>query len=138
MEIVSALHDLGSLYGEMVQIHDDLKDSLTVPASTDWLKGHSSLPILFARSVSHPQRELFLRIQQDLTVPGALQEAQNILLRCGAVSYCIKQLLDRGEMAKERLSAILLVNPDPLDVILNQVLQPAKKILENPANVLPG
>jgi geranylgeranyl pyrophosphate synthase len=137
-DMISALNKVGSLYGEMVQIHDDLKDALTVPASADWLSGHSSLPILFARSVSHPQRDLFLRLQQDLSVSGALQEAQKILVRCGAVSYCIKQLLERGEMARELLSAIPLVNPGPLNVILDQVVQPAKKILENLANVFPA
>lgn len=40
------------LYGEM--IHDNLNDTMVVPANPDWLQGRKPLPILFAQTVEHP------------------------------------------------------------------------------------
>jgi geranylgeranyl pyrophosphate synthase len=87
------LKRLGELYGEMIQIHDDLNDTMAVPAISDWLQGRKPLPILFAQSVSHPQRARFKELNQNISAENALQEAQDILIRCGAVSYCVDQLL---------------------------------------------
>lgn len=137
-EIVTALSKVGFLYGEMIQIHDDLKDALSTPAASDWQSGHGSLPILFASIVAHPERELFLQLQQDISVFGALQEAQNILLRSGAVSYCIKQLLDRGTAARRCLNNILLVDRRPVEELLDQVMRPAVQIIGSLAIPVPA
>jgi geranylgeranyl diphosphate synthase type I len=50
------LGEWGRGYGEIVQIHDDLSDSLATPASPDWIQGRASLPILFAQIVQHPEQ----------------------------------------------------------------------------------
>jgi len=52
------LERLGKLYGEIIQVYDDLNDTLAVPAKPDWLQGRNPLPILFALQVDHPDRVL--------------------------------------------------------------------------------
>jgi geranylgeranyl diphosphate synthase, type I len=89
----------GEVYGEMIQIHDDLHDSLATPASSDWLQNRTPLPILYPQVVDHPERERFLTLRQTITDPDALREAQQILIRCGALSYGIHHLLIRQRRA---------------------------------------
>ena len=87
------LNRLGRLYGESIQIHDDLNDSLAVPANPDWSGNRAPLPILFAQVVNHPDRDRFLALRREISDPNNLTAAQAILVRCGAVSYCLDQIL---------------------------------------------
>ena len=86
VETAERLKNLGCLYGEMIQIHDDIHDSMETSANPDWIQGRFSLPILFASLVNHPEQARFLELSQHITESGALQEAQGILIRCGAIS----------------------------------------------------
>jgi geranylgeranyl pyrophosphate synthase len=104
-EVAEQLRALGHLYGEMIQIHDDFNDTMAEPANPDWMQGRAPLPILFAQTVEHPERERFLQLKAELPDPAALIEAQAILLRCGAVSYSIHQLLHRHQAATNLLAA---------------------------------
>jgi hypothetical protein len=83
----------------MIQIHDDLNDAIEIPASQDWILGRPSLPILFAKLVNHPERERFIKLQKDFSSLERLEEAQSILVRCSALSYCIDQPLYRYNQA---------------------------------------
>jgi geranylgeranyl pyrophosphate synthase len=60
LETAEQLKKLGCLYGEMIQIHDDMHDSMETPANPDWIQGRSPLPILFASQVKHPEQERFV------------------------------------------------------------------------------
>jgi geranylgeranyl pyrophosphate synthase len=64
----NSIKQLGALYGEMIQIHDDLNDCLATPAAPDWQQGRCSLPILFAEKVIHPEQERFLSLQTILLI----------------------------------------------------------------------
>lgn len=131
LEAAAQLKDLGVIYGEMVQIHDDLDDTLAVPAKPDWNEGRAPLPILFAREVKHPSRsrfvELLARVREDAT---ALEEAQQILIASGAVSYCIHQLLQRYDLAQGVSSGILLERRDVLVGIFEGIMQPVFTLLQ--------
>jgi len=135
---VQALRHTGRLYGEMIQIHDDLKDALAIPATPDWQPGRASLPVLFACTVAHPWREKFQRLRQDLANPGALREAQAILLRCGAVSYCLQQLLEREALARQVLERLNLTDRAPVDELLGRVTRPVKAIFDHLAIAPPA
>jgi geranylgeranyl pyrophosphate synthase len=121
---------IGSLYGEIIQIHDDLNDTMAVPANPDWLQGRSPLPILFAQSVDHPERSRFKTLCQSITEEGALQEAQEIIIRCGAVSYCVDQLLRRYHSAREILQTVELARPDLIESLLEKVVAPVWKLFD--------
>jgi geranylgeranyl pyrophosphate synthase len=124
-----SLKNFGGLYGEIIQIHDDLGDSLSPKNITDWTNGRSPLPILFAQIVDHPDQKHFLELRAQITSPGALKEAQTILLRSGAVSYAIHQLIQRYKQAKADLYTYNLPNPNILSELLEKTISPVKSLL---------
>jgi geranylgeranyl pyrophosphate synthase len=129
-ESANGLKRLGELYGEIIQIHDDLNDTMAQPANPDWLQGRKPLPVLFALSVDHPQREQFIELYQNISAEGALQEAQEVLIRCGAVSYCVDQLLRRHRAAQEILDKVPLSNKGTVDSIMDAILAPVQRLFE--------
>ena len=124
------LAQLGRIYGEMSQIHDDLNDTMAVPANADWLQKRKPLPILFALTVEHPQRARFLNLYQNISKESALQEAQEILIRCGAVSYCVDQLLHRYQRAKGILGESSLSDKEPVASLVEEVIAPVYRLFE--------
>lgn len=124
-ETAGRVRELGQLYGEMIQIHDDVNDTLTIPAKPDWDEGRAPLPILFAQLVDHPMRRRFEELRPHVgNSSQVLEEAQEILIRCGAVSYCIHQLLKRYETVKGILSGLALARGDVLEKVFDDVVQP--------------
>jgi len=126
--VAEQLRQIGLLYGEMIQIHDDLSDAMAVPANPDWVLGRSPLPILFAQVVDHPDRARFLELRRAIPDPDALAEAQTLLLRCGAVSYGVHQLLTRHQSAAAMLRAMPLLQPAGLQVLLDDVVAPVQRL----------
>jgi len=124
------LERLGRLYGEMIQIHDDLNDTMAVPANPDWLQKRRPLPILFALSVEHPDRKRFVDLYEDISMGNALQEAQEILIRCGAVSYCVDQLIRRHQAAQDILNKTPLANKEAVDSLIEDVIAPVWKLFQ--------
>jgi geranylgeranyl pyrophosphate synthase len=122
------IEQFGNLYGEMIQIHDDLNDTMAAPANPDWRLDRSSLPILFAQVVEHAGKERFLELRQTISDPVALTEAQTILIRCGAVSYCIDQLLRRHQAAQKILDVVSLPRSEGLKDLLNGVVEPVRNL----------
>jgi geranylgeranyl pyrophosphate synthase len=83
IHVADFLKQWGCIYGEMIQIHDDLNDAMATPANPDWTLGRSSLPILFAQSVDHAERERFFTLRHQLQTVSDLDlltEAQSILI----------------------------------------------------------
>ena len=130
LETAERLKDLGCLYGEMIQIHDDMHDSMETPANPDWMQGRFPLPILFASLVKHSQQAHFLELKEQISQPEALKEAQEILIRCGAISYCADQLIQKYEEARQILDDIPLVNPGPVASLLKKVITPVHELLQ--------
>ena len=129
-EIANELKRLGELYGEMIQIHDDLNDTMAVPANPDWLQGRKPLPILFAQTVEHPDRERFMHLYQKVSAEDALKEAQEILIRCGAVSYCIDQLLRRHQAAQAILDKTPLPNKEMIGSVIEAIIAPVHRLFD--------
>ncbi len=124
------LKELGRLYGEMIQIHDDLNDSLETQANPDWVQKRSPLPILFAKLVDHPDRARFTTLSRNIHAPGALEEAQEILIRCGAVSYCVDQLTRRNQSARAKLAVLPLKKRESVEGLFERVIAPVWNVLE--------
>ena len=62
--------------------------------------------------------------------PGALEEAQGILIRCGAVAYCADQLTRRDLSARAMLDALPPVRRGPLEGLFERVIAPVWKLFE--------
>ncbi|MFC1878689.1 polyprenyl synthetase family protein [Chloroflexota bacterium] len=129
-EIAAQVKKVGLVYGEMVQIHDDLNDTMEVPANPDWTLGRSPLPILFAQNVDHRDRSRFIELCEAIPDPGALDEAQNILIRCGAVSFAVDQLLRRNQTAQEMITGTRLANSEALEGVLADLVDPIRDLFE--------
>jgi geranylgeranyl pyrophosphate synthase len=136
-ETVARLEQLGGLYGEMIQIHDDLNDSLAQPAGSDWLLGRSSLPLLFARTVNHPWQVEFNQLCGTISDPAALAAAQTILIRCGALSYCVACLLERHQKVQTILNKVRLPHPQEIAGLLAHLIAPVQR-LRRSLNVSPA
>ena len=124
------LEELGRLYGEMIQIHDDLNDTMTIPANPDWLQKRKPMPILFALTVEHPDRARFMELYEDISAENALQEAQEILIHCGAMSYCVDQLIRRYQKAQGIVDQTPLANQAALDSLIEGVIAPVQKLFD--------
>lgn len=113
---------------------------MATPANPDWINGRSPLPILFAQVVDHPARTRFLELRRAIPDPAALEETQTILVRCGAISYAVDQLLSRYRLAEEKLAATRLVYKIELETLLDEVMEPVDYLppwgLSNPKNCL--
>jgi geranylgeranyl pyrophosphate synthase len=131
LAVAEQLKVLGNLYGEMIQIHDDLNDAMAVPANTDWTLGRSPLPILFAQLVDHPDRERFLELRREVFTPHNLAEAQTILVRCGAVSYCLDQILYRYDKACKILDGIPLHDCMGLETMIETLIRPIQELFNS-------
>ena len=129
--IAKTLEQLGRLYGEMIQIHDDLNDAMAIPANSDWIEGRKPLPILFALSVPHPDRAQFVALYRNIAAENALKKAQEILIKCGAVSYCVDQLLRRHETTQILINKTPLPNRGPVDSLFEGVIEPVWKLFDS-------
>jgi geranylgeranyl pyrophosphate synthase len=126
--VAEQLDSFGHIYGEIMQIHDDHNDSLATPANVDWLAGRSPLPFLFAQLVAHPERERFMELRTKVVDPMMLQEAQSILVRSGAISYCVSELIKRCDQAAALLEQIPLANSGALSQLLDEANAPLKHL----------
>lgn len=124
------LDAFGQVLGRFVQVSDDMSDALETPARADWGRRSNNLPILYAMTADHPNRERFLELSRQTDDPEALEEAQKILLRSGAVSYCAFKMIELSQEAREVLARTPLVNPEPVERILAAHLRPLHKLLE--------
>ena len=124
------LKALGALYGEMIQIHDDLGDSMAIPANPDWLLARFPLPVLYARQVPHPERERFVALCGQVSDEAALREAQQIIIRCGALGYCVEHLLRRHEAMQGILAALRLRQRAEMDALAQAVIAPVWQLFE--------
>jgi geranylgeranyl pyrophosphate synthase len=124
------LKAFGGLYGEMIQIFDDVHDSMARPANSDWIQGRSPLPVLFAQTVPHPYREQFVVIRRSIADPAVLEVAQDILIHCGAVSYCVDQIVARHQQAQQLLNDLPLPNNAELNALLEEIIRPVTNLLQ--------
>lgn len=125
--VVEQLRQFGVLIGEIIQLQDDLGDALAHPMNADWVQKRNNLLIMYARTADHPFLGRFEDLLQRINEPNVLEEAQNILLKSGAVSYCAYLMVDKFRNARSLIRSTALADPDPLNQILDDY---AKVLLE--------
>ncbi len=128
---IKIVRKFGDLYGEMIQIHDDLLDCLAPTPGPDWIEGRLPLPILFVEMVDHPQHNEFIELRENIEENNNLEKAQKILISSGAVAYCIDQLFPREKKAKEILDQGENLDNTILEDILKEVMVAPNELIEN-------
>ncbi|HVS00390.1 MAG TPA: polyprenyl synthetase family protein [Thermoanaerobaculia bacterium] len=126
---VEQLESLGRCLGLFTQVSDDLVDALEAPASADWQRRFNNLPILYALTAQHPEREAFESLSSRVSDPAALAAAQRILVGCGAVSYCAFRLVEIAKQARQAFARIALRDPAPLARLVDLHLTPLERLL---------
>lgn len=113
-ETVDRLGRLGGLLGLCVQVSDDLLDALRSPAAADWNRRPNNLAILYAMTADHQERETFLELSARTADPASLAAAQEILIRCGSLSYCAFKMLEILADARDLLASLALSSRAPV------------------------
>jgi geranylgeranyl pyrophosphate synthase len=115
--------------GRYVQVSDDLADALQTPAGADWERGRGNLAIHYALTIDHPDRAEFHALVRRVHEPAALQAAQEVLARSGAVGYCAYQMIALARQARHLLAAAPLADPAPLARLLALQHAPVERLL---------
>ena len=121
---------LGRILGRFIQVSDDLTDVLETPARADWQRRSNSLPLLYAMTVPHAEREDFLRLSLRVADPEALAAAQKVLFRSGAVSYCTLKLVEFSRELQELFARVPLRDPEPIERLIEVHTRPLYRLLE--------
>jgi len=136
-DVAKRLQNLGALTGDVIQIHDDIKDALEKPANPDWKQMRNNLLFLYAQTADHPDRDRFLALRSQIDDPKALSEAQQILTRCGAVSYGMYHICQRYTASMKILEGTQLADPLPLQEVVVKYITPLVEILKGLGVAIP-
>ena len=124
------IQELGLHLGDIVQINDDLRDAMERPAAPDWGRRWTNLPILYARLAEHPERDRFEMVADTVfDDPAALEQAQYILVRSGAVSYCAYRVIEAYKKGRHEIASLDLPEPAALDELFTIQVRPLRKLL---------
>lgn len=123
-ETMFGLEEFGRLLACFIQVSDDLSDVLKTPAGADWGRPPNNLALLYALQVDHAERERFPKLVARATDPASLKEAQNILLRSGAISYCVFKTIEFWRAAGLQLARLELHSAAPLEGLLSASFRP--------------
>ncbi|MCB8979127.1 MAG: polyprenyl synthetase family protein [Ardenticatenaceae bacterium] len=129
-EVALELRRFGVFIGQIIQVSDDLADAYHVPACPDWQRGGGNLAILYARLAEHEGKARFEALLPQIEKVEALEEAQQILLQSGAVSYCIYHLLQLARQARDVLAGCAVARPELLQQFLAERVAHLFELLE--------
>ncbi len=136
-DAADALYHVGVLFGEAIQIYDDLEDAFQSPANSDWFQGRNNLLILYGLTADYEEKEQFLRYRAQADDPEALRRAQEILISSGGVGYCAFQLLQRHKAARDELAGLGLPSAARIESLLETQLRPFLRFLRSIDESLP-
>lgn len=117
---IQTVTSLGSLFGETVQVIDDLADIMATPASGDWQRSNNLL-ILFAELTDENGR--FAKLKRRVQSGEILEEAQQHLIDVAAVAYCQHVVRAKYEKALELMAMLKIGEKRPLRELFDQHLK---------------
>jgi geranylgeranyl pyrophosphate synthase len=120
-ETVAQMVALGNLMGVVAQLRDDLMDAMSDEAGSDWITGNNIL-LVYGRVAEYPEREKFLYLADEAYVmEDARQEAQEILIECGAVDYAVHLIGEYGQKMYELLDEMTVADRRPLAEVIERI-----------------
>ena len=131
LEVASRIEGLGKSVGRMIQAGDDMSDALESPPNPDWRTRWNNLVILFALVAEHEERDRFEALLDSVDQPESLAEAQEILVRSGAISYGCYHVIQGYREGREALAALDLPAPEALGELFEELIAPARSLFES-------
>jgi geranylgeranyl pyrophosphate synthase len=128
LEVAQQIAVFGKNIGKLIQIGDDLTDVFKGGITPDWKTMSNSLPILFARIAEYENKERFNALVQAIETPGHLEEAREILVSCGAFSYCIYHMVAAYHDLQKDIAAIPLPQNKLLTKIPDMLIEPVSAL----------
>lgn len=126
----AAIYQFGALFGEIIQIMDDITDAFEVPPKPDWERQNNNLIILYAKTADHPEQAAFLDALMKFREPSALKLAQSLLVSSGALSYGVFHIADKFQQAKAIICEASIHDSDVLIKLLKQQIRPVVSMIE--------
>lgn len=121
--------DAGVLLGQIIQLHDDLVDVFEIPPKPDWNRPRNNLLILYALTAEHDEREKMAELLNEFEDPKKLKEAQKILIKSGAVSYCAYHVMQRHNELRAIIGEMDLLDDKPMLELLKMQADPIRALL---------
>ena len=128
-QMCQAIYEVGSVFGEIIQIMDDITDAFEQPAKPDWIRQNNNLVILFAKTALHTRQGQFHTYLSDIATPESLAKAQSLLIESGAVSYGIYHIFDRYHRAQAILREAGVPHDITITGLLKQQIKPLLSLL---------
>jgi len=128
-DTVRQFYEIGVIFGEAIQIYDDLEDAFKSPANPDWLQGRNNLALLYGLTAEYPERDRFKELRIHVQNPTFLEEAQQILIQSGAVSYCAYQIFQRHQQIRSFVDELSLLDSRPISDLLVHQIEPVQTLL---------
>jgi len=130
LDTAAKMEELGLFFGRLVQVSDDVKDALEKPASPDWRRRDNNLPILYATTADHPQKNRFYELLDHVDDLKALGEAQDILVKSGAISFCVYRMTEEYRAAEAHVAGMNLESPQALLALMERLVKPVKALFQ--------
>lgn len=130
LQIAFGIEALAGSIGRVIQVGDDMTDALETPAKPDWKTRWNNLAILYALVAEHEEKERFQNLLERVDDPQILDEAQEILVRCGAISYGTYQVIQNYQQGTQDLVALALPHPEELGRLLESLVNPARNLFK--------
>ncbi|MGH1388039.1 polyprenyl synthetase family protein [Kordia sp.] len=111
--------ELGYPLGKLIQLNDDLADIFKDVNTTDWEQPEKNIVLIYCLNAAYEKKERFLKLLANLDTQNNITELQGIALECGAVSFCLYNII---ETYKE---ALKIINQFP-----TQYQKPSKVLFE--------
>ena len=127
---VDQIARVGALLGKIIQISDDLTDAMAQPAEADWQRPHTNLSLLYALTADHDQRDRFRSLLSRVDDHEALVDAQLILTTCGAIGFCVYNIVQLYREAQTLTRDLGLQTPGALSDLLARHIRPTEALLE--------
>lgn len=128
LEAAQNLATLAHPIGKVIQCGDDMSDALARPAKPDWRRSWTNLVLLYAQLAEHPERRRLATLMPQVDEAAALEEAQAILVRCGAISFGCYHVIAGYRDACRSLRQLPLVTYEPLGRLLESLIQPTRRL----------
>ena len=126
--IARDISGLGSLFGKIIQVSDDLADAFKHEVVPDWYS-KMNLAILYALLADHHNKDEFTAKIRTVNMEGHLERLQAILLQCGAVSYCVYHLIEMNKKVVDMIDHMPLVNKKLLHDLRKSIIKPSLEVL---------